>query len=373
MQSPSAHTLRSFKQEFDHLLTERFDARAQEFLAIAKDQEISDLVAQLRTILLSGGKRVRPFLVHQMFVALMQSTRGVGGASEQAALRVGVAVELFHIFALIHDDITDCGVLRHGEKTLHTFLRDRLVPHPNTARVSEGQAILLGDVVHAWSRAEVMEAVSPAAFDVLLRACLSLFDRMTNTVVIGQMLDVRTLALSEAPVEIIERKTLLKTAHYTVVNPLQLGALLAYGEENSVPQELQEWIRAFGEALGVAFQLQDDLIDLVGNNDAYGKNTLLDIREGQHTVLSTYIRQHSSVEDRASFDLLFGSASRGVPTFNEQQLTELRAVIERSGVVLYAQERIAELFARVDELVQVAPGDAAPWDALVETLRNRVH
>lgn len=347
------YDLAAFKRVLDPVLAERFAARLEGFRSFAADPTLESIVAHAGRIMLSGGKRVRPYLAYLSHLTL--------APDEEPLLRAYSSLEFFHAFALVHDDLMDRGSRRHGEPTIHEFARTILPAHANAPRAAEAQAILVGDLLYAWSRSELTMAVSP---DQLVDTTI-VFDAMADQVVAGQMLDVATITLDDPSPEMVDRKTLLKTGFYTFVDPMHLGGRLARHEDETY----YEWARRLGLRLGMAFQMQDDLLDARGADAEMGKRTLNDVREGQHTLLSAFVRAHGSAADRAALASAFGA---GEAPIDEEAV---RAAFERSGALDYAEARIAERLTEAEALVADAPFPAerrAPWQAFIERMRGRV-
>jgi geranylgeranyl diphosphate synthase type I len=173
---------------------------------------------------------------------------------------------------------------------------------------------------------------------------------MIDDVIAGQMLDVDLMSRSTADEALIRRKMELKTATYTFVRPLQIGLALAGGSE-----EFEGTLEKFGLSIGLAFQLQDDLLDLTSTEEALGKPAMNDISEGEHTLLSQYFFLHASDEDKEKLSALFGSGELGP---DDRAL--ILSMMERAGVVSYAQNELARNFLEGEDIVNAS---ALPEDA----------
>lgn len=220
-----------------------------------------------------GGKRVRPVLA-------LLGAEAMGGCAEQA-LSSGVAIELFQSAALIHDDIADASELRRGEPCLYRT-------H------GEGLAINAGDL--ALTRVfEVVLNDASLPGDRRLRVLDELV-RMERHTLEGQALDLgwardgRWDVTSSDYLYMIEGKT----AWYTVASPLRIGAVAAGADANAATGLIE-----LGRPAGLAFQLQDDLLNLVGDADAQGKDFRSDITEGKRTLAVVWALEHLDAEPRA--------------------------------------------------------------------------
>lgn len=248
----------------------------------------------------SGGKRVRPVLA-------LLGAEAVGGRAEDA-LSCAVAVELFQSAALVHDDIADEGELRRGEPCLHRT-------------IGMGLAINAGDL----ALTQVVEAL--LADDALddgrrLRAIGEVI-RMERHTLEGQALDlgwVRDARWDLTPDDYLYMVT-SKTAWYSAAVPLRVGALVGGGAE-----EAARGLEEVGLAAGVAFQLQDDLLNLVGDAEAQGKDLRSDVTEGKRTLAVVWALAHLGEADRAELVGLLGSR-----TTDAAELARAVELIERGG------------------------------------------
>lgn len=347
--SPDILSIGEFKEHFDPLLAQEFDRHLARASAFTRDEDCSSLLSHIKEIALGGGKRIRPYVAYLMY-------RTAGGVED--TLESLVAFEIFHTFALVHDDIIDRSPLRHGERSLHEYARKFVSGTPEKIdHLAEGLALLAGDLAFSWSRESFLRT-SPGA------QASSLFDDMIYAVVLGQMLDVKLMCAPDPSEAAIMEKTSLKTAEYTFVYPMRIGASLA-----GKGDEYMSWCKDIGTSLGIAFQLQDDLIDIVGNQKTAGKNVLQDIAEGQHTVFTAYVRAHGSEQDRDELARYFGK-----PLTDESRVA-LQTLFERSGAVAYGTARISDEIQRSKDaltLLEAGSSARAAWDELLTRMEHRI-
>lgn len=255
-----------------------FDARLRRFLARKQKEagkvgkEYAALVRYLAKYTLAGGKRLRPWL-------LCRGRRIAGGKSSVKANQAGLALELFHNFALIHDDIMDGADLRRGQPALHQQLtqwhRQRKW-RGDSQEFGIGMAILGGDMMLTWAD-ELINSLG-------LESVSSLYHEMKSELMIGQAEDVFLSKIKEIPARSrIINTALLKSARYSVEKPLLLGAAVAGREKQYRPL-----FRALAKPLGLAFQLRDDVLGMFGEKSTSGKSVGGDIREGKMTLLMYY-------------------------------------------------------------------------------------
>ena len=262
------------------------------------------LYAPLEGFTASGGKRVRPVLA-------LLGAEAVGGRAEDA-LSVAVAVELFQSAALIHDDIADESELRRGEPCLYRT-------------TGTGMAINAGDL--ALTRVfEVVLADESLDPELKVRALAELV-RMERHTLEGQALDlgwVRDGRWDVSPDDYLYMVT-SKTSWYTVASPLCLGALVGGGSA-----EAARGLLDLGISAGIAFQLQDDLLNLVGDADKQGKDFRSDVTEGKRTLAVVWAFEHLDAQKNRELVALLnqkttdpGELARAV------ELIELGGGIER--------------------------------------------
>ena len=220
----------------------------------------------------NGGKRHRPLICFAACLA-------VGGDMVRAT-SAAAAIEHFHSAALIHDDIADEAELRRGEPCMHL-----------TEGV--GLAINAGDLALSLVNGTV---VSDAGLDdaMKVRVITELID-MTRRTIEGQALDIgwaRDGRYDITPEDYLVMAT-HKTAHYSGAVPLAIGAIIGGGTESEI-----EALRNYGLDTGLAFQIQDDLLNLVGSEESTKKDFRNDITEGKRTLMVVHALQHSDRSDR---------------------------------------------------------------------------
>lgn len=216
-------------------------------------QEPKSLYEPMQYILDLGGKRIRPVLA-------LISAEGFGG-NVQDALSTAMAVEVFHNFTLLHDDIMDHALLRRGKPTVHE-------------KWNVNTAILSGDVM-VIKAYHYIENYEPEVFKSLTQ----LLTKTATEVCEGQQYDMDFEIQKEVTLPQYMEMIRLKTAVLLGAS-LQMGAIVA-----KASPENQQKIYDFGEQIGLAFQLQDDFLDTFGNVETFGKQIGGDIVENKKTWL----------------------------------------------------------------------------------------
>lgn len=306
------------------------------------------LAAQVRALVGAGGKRLRPAFTYW-------GHRATGEAHDDRVLRVAAAMELLHTFALVHDDVMDRSDRRRGRPTAQVALaerhrRDGLAG--DSAWYGVSAALLAGDLAFVW--ADQLLETAGLGEDAMGRA-RQVFSTLRTEVVGGQALDLHLSQAPEADEAAAQRVALLKSARYTVTRPLQLGAVLAPRAESpgagagaagldaagpvADPAVLRT-LAAYGDAVGLALQMRDDVLGLFGDPAVTGKSRLDDLREGKRTVLVLRALDLAGGRDRA---LLAGTL--GNPDLDERDAAACRAVVARSGALASVEALIENRLA----------------------------
>ncbi|MFF4185427.1 polyprenyl synthetase family protein [Streptomyces sp. NPDC001691] len=296
----------------------------------------------LRHFLNGGGKRVRP-----LYCCL--GWRLVDNAPfTHEVLRAAAGLELFHTFALLHDDLIDSSDSRHDRPTAHHVFRQH-GPHGRHQWFGESAAILLGDLCEVWS-AELLGALDATAGPRVARTTL---DQMRGELVIGQYLDLCASGGELGSVEDALQVIHYKTTKYTVERPLQIGAALAGAD-----QAVLDACAAYALPLGEAFQMYDDLEDVVVDSAKPGV-TGNDLREGKHTVVLALALQKATAAQAGRLRELIGN-----PSLDEDQLAEARALIASTGAPDEVRRLVVERRHQALDILATAPFHPAAKRAL---------
>ncbi len=252
----------------------------------------------------NGGKRHRPLICFAACVA-------VGGDVRKAASAAS-AIEHFHTAALIHDDIADEATLRRGEPCLH--LTEGI-----------GLAINAGDLALSLVNGSVVK--DPNLSDAIKVRVVTELIEMTRRTIEGQALDLgwaRDKRYDITPEDYLVMAT-HKTAHYSGAVPLAIGAIIGGGTEAQI-----EALRNYGLDTGLAFQIQDDLLNIEGDPETVGKDFCSDITEGKRTLMVVHALQNSAQRDRL-IEILSSK------TTDLTVLAEAVSIMRESGSIEYAR------------------------------------
>lgn len=329
------YSLKEFKKNFDPVLEEFLEKRISEFSKNTSDTFIKDFVSYSKTLTLAGGKRVRPYIAYVMYVTN-------GGKDIKNAIKLFISLEIFHMFALIHDDIMDKQNKRHGVETIHAYVLKKLREQKRTGdiqNVAKAYGILIGDLFFSW----VTEILSynKSFPQENISKINSIFYKMVDEVVLGQIIDIDITIRQNVSYKLISDKTRLKTSRYTFVRPMQIGAHLA-NPNNS----LDEYCEILGTKLGIAFQIQDDLLDIIGDPDILEKNILRDVSDHQHTFFTNYVFENGSMEQKEKFLKYFGKE------LNENEQKEVIKIFIKSGAIAAGKKIITKNLNDAKETIQ---------------------
>ena len=223
-----------------------------------------------------GGKRIRPILCvlgNELFSEITED-----------AWSLATAIELFHNFTLIHDDMMDAAALRRGMQTVHT-------------KYGDNTALLTGDVmlIRAY---EKLQNINPA----YLPKILSLFNTTAREVCEGQQLDMDFEKMPSVTLDAYIQMITLKTSVLLAAS-LEMGAILG----GATPGNCKH-VYEFGKNLGIAFQIQDDYLDAFGDPEKFGKEVGGDIRQNKKTFLLLHALEVATPDQRAKLDTLLESS-----------------------------------------------------------------
>ncbi|WP_152209924.1 polyprenyl synthetase family protein [Bifidobacterium cebidarum] len=325
----TVNDLSIIEPRISELVRELTDAPSTGEVAAALKPVMAEVVAQAVTSS-QGGKRLRALLSLDAFDLLAPAQYAAG--RREAMIDLACAIEVFQTAALVHDDIIDESDLRRGKPSAHRALETTV----HNTSIGRGLGLMLGDIL-ATACIEIARRAAEQLNngDAIVEAFLT----MQREVEIGQVLDLGVemtplndpQALVEASLNVFR----WKTASYTTIAPLLL-ALLAAGVE---PAEAKRQALAVGEPLGLAFQLADDLLDVIGSSRHTGKPVGGDIREGKRTVLLADALQSAHADEQQELRDMFEAPHR-----DERQVERAIALFESTGAINHSRERIQALW-----------------------------
>jgi octaprenyl-diphosphate synthase len=284
------------------------------------------LIAEVNGHLLQmQGKMFRP--------TLLLLAEEASGARDERAETLAAVVELIHLATLVHDDSVDHSVLRRGMPTINALFSHQV-------------SVIMGDYLYSRAVVELTRLGDIEPLRVL--------SRVTNEMTVGEMRQLMAhepLAFSEPEYDLLIRA---KTASL-LSGACEVGALRAEPRERDA-------LRRFGEALGMAFQIVDDLLDYTGEETVTGKPSGNDLREHKVTLPLIYALGQFTADARRELGALMAA-----PEPSEQQISRAIQLVADSGGLEYARERAHRLAAEAEREL-----DALPQSAARETLRDSI-
>jgi geranylgeranyl diphosphate synthase type I len=272
----------------------------------------------------AGGKRIRPFLT-------MISCESVSGDAKKV-LPFAAGLELMHNFTLIHDDIMDHSMLRRKLPAVHV-------------KFGEPTAILSGDLLFAKS----FEAILGTSVDFsILKQLQQDFIDCVIAICEGQQLDL----------EFEKQKTVTEPIYLDMISK-KTGALFELSAKGGGligggnPQEIAA-LKIYGMALGLAFQIWDDYLDMSSNTTTLGKDIGNDIRNGKKTLIAVHCLSHAADKQKKVLDNIFGNRSA-----SERDVAKVYDLFQELGSVEYARQRALHYIDQgKDAITVLKPSDA---------------
>ena len=246
-------------------LYEKFSAGLKKFLSLFPSD---GLYAPIHYLLNIHGKRIRPLLALSVCEA--------EGSSIEKAMPAAIAVELFHNFTLMHDDIMDKAPLRRGQLTVHKVY-------------GEDAAILSGDAMFTLASISLQDVNESALLEIL-----KIYNRTSREVCEGQQLDMEYENMNDVTTEHYLEMIRLKTSVLLACS-CAMGAISAGASKERV----ELWYK-FGEQTGLAFQIKDDLLDTFGNSEITGKKVGGDILSEKKTFIWLYTQAKGMLPENLS-------------------------------------------------------------------------
>lgn len=282
----------------------------QEFLAYKEAQNLTrepqNLYEPIRYILSLGGKKIRPVLT--LMAASLFSD------DYKKALPAAYAIEMFHNFTLVHDDIMDDAPLRRSKQTVHE-------------KWNINTGILSGDAMLILAY-QYFENYPPLIFQKLAK----LFSKTALEVCDGQQLDVDFETRNDVSIEEYIKMISLKTS-VLIGAALKMGAIVNESSEKDA-----EILYDFGLNLGIAFQLQDDYLDTYGNPETFGKQVGGDIMENKKTYLYLKALELSSTEDANLLNKLYQSKLDD----NQEKIKLVKQIFDKYEIPTSIKDQIAD-------------------------------
>lgn len=294
----------------------------------------------------AGGKRIRPFLVVNLYQAY-------GGHDVQSIIPIASAWELLHASVLIHDDIIDRDLVRHGQSNVAGRYLDTYGPvaGDDAGHYADSAALLAGDLLISAAHDAVYQ--SSLSADQKIQVSQQLHEAMM-VVAGGELLDVEAALypIDRAQIEAIAQ---YKTAGYSFQSPMKCGASLA----GAASDELGK-LDKLGLELGIVFQLVDDLLGAYGVADETGKPVDSDIREKKRTLLVQAARKNLDEQKSERLRELYDQSH----PLSDTEIDEIRQLLDGAGARAAVEAEVADRVARAKTLIDDLSIDTEYKDVL---------
>ncbi|MCJ7804811.1 polyprenyl synthetase family protein [Patescibacteria group bacterium] len=320
-----------YSKKIDKLLNQFFS------LEIKKSSKItpvgSDMWQKFEKFV-KGGKRIRGGLVKLGYECFRK-------ANGNKILPASAAVEIIHGSMLIHDDIIDQSILRHNIPTIHrqyVTLHQKHHQKGDLSHYGESMAIVVGIIgyfgaIKLFNKSTVNPNLKTKAFNQLASFLI-------NTGY-GEALDVDlAYRLKVVENDVIKIHT-YKTSYYTFIGPLKIGGALAGAGENQLKK-----FEDYGTPIGIAYQLQDDILGIFGTEEKLGKPIGDDIKEGKNTLLYTRAIKNGNSQQKKRLKSLWGKKNISL-----KEIEEARTIIKKTGSLAYSQNLASQLVKKGRKVV----------------------
>jgi len=297
---------------------EKIELEIKEYLSYLCNKKIRNAAAYMIN---AGGKRIRPFL-------LVLAYKAVGGEYVNQVIPLGVVIEFIHTWTLVHDDIIDKSEMRRNLPTIHT-------------KWDGNTALLTGDALNhlaylLLAKTDIDKETISKIVEIIAKASLELID--------GEMMDVdfekRVDITEKEYFEMVKKKTgaLIKSA-------VKIGA--------TVGTKDQEKIRAledYGELIGIAFQIKDDLLDLMADKEKLGKDIGRDIKQGKRTLMVIHTFNNGAPKN---VNRLISILSK--KDLSGEEIGEALNILKKEGSIEYAQQVLLKLIRKTKNTLNKLP------------------
>lgn len=345
--------LAKLKADIDAELERQFDKEIGK--ALKEDLMMADALTQAKKITLAGGKRIRGAILCWAYFS-------VGGRERKKILKVAAAMELVHLFLLVHDDIMDRGNLRHGEKTLNAFFANRKIAGEDAEHFGNSMAIIAGDMLSVMANRIIAEAGFDGETTTKVHANLQ---SIVATTIIGQFQDMAIAYGKNATENDVLSMYCNKTARYTFEGPMHLGVKLAGCSDKKVFRSFS----SYAIPLGIGFQVQDDILGMFGSAKKIGKSGASDIEEGKQSILVVKAREGAGKDGKKQLDGILGKKN-----LKQSEIELFRDIVKKTGSLEYARKMAKSNLAkgkRAMEKAVILPEAKNFFLGLVEYLEKR--
>lgn len=327
------NTLSKFRDELNIELAKFFDVYYSKNKYLPNHNRHA--IKILKEYILRGGKRYRAALMYFTYLY-------TGGKSKKAILNASMFMEFLQAYALIHDDIIDQSELRRGKPTLHKIyekIHEYQYEKQDPVHFGEAMGINLGDICAHIG----FNILTDSKFPIKNKLeAIKVAHELSQILYQGQLLDIVSEVEPAVTIEEVNNIQKYKTAVYSFKLPMYLGAVLA-GHHPSKLNALDK----YSINCGIAYQIQDDILGLFGEEEVTGKSSTSDVREGKQTLLIIKALEKSTEEETALIERSLGNSNLKMSTFNK-----IRQIVKDTGSLEYSEHLSYDLVTDAQKAVK---------------------
>ncbi len=326
---------RPYHQDILHKVHQELESFFDKKIEEAKndDQVLVEMIEVLKEFTLRGGKRVGPMMVVLGYqLAKKYSNQEDKTISEKMLIQAACAVEIHHLYLLNLDDMADRDVLRHGGKTLEEFYKTETFKEWQD---SDHHGRTFSSIAGALLNSYTFEILRTSGFpaDRITASIEAITKQLFSDTVVGWQ--IQYFQNNESITTVSEERFLkgleFVTSRYKFVGPLMMGLTLCLSEKDSHFHELKRIYNEYGKHVGIAFQIQDDILGLFGNSETMGKAVGNDVREGKKTLLMQYAYAHGTDDEKQFIEEVIGKP------LSQTELEKLQEIVTKTGSLEYSQ------------------------------------
>lgn len=321
-----------YKAEIDKELKEFLGKERENAKSISPS--LFDMAEHVEEFNLRGGKRLRPVLLIHGFKCFQKENKEI--------LKASLSIELLEAYLLMHDDIMDDDALRRGKpstwKTFETIHKQKKWSG-SARKFGETTAIIAGDICCSLATEAIAKTNFPAELKI---KAIQALNRINVNTGYGQALDVISEVkegINESDIMLVHK---LKTSKYTVEGPLHIGAILGGASEKDL-----QVLSNYGIPVGQAFQIQDDILGMFGDEEKLGKPADSDLKEGKKTLLILEALKNGSKEQKEKIIMALGNKNA-----SKEMVEQVRQVIKETGSLDYSKKLAKKLAKKGKKVMQ---------------------
>lgn len=312
-------------KDYKYLINEELENYFNNKIKNIKNNIIKDLLIYIKGYTLRGGKRIRPLLIINSYKCFKDYN--------EELIKASLFIELIQTYLLIHDDVMDRDDLRRGGPTIHKIYSD--IKKDN--HFGNSMAINAGDLVCSF----VYDSIIDLKFDEKIKfKVINEINKLLEFEVHGQILDIFYDSHSDLKEEDIIKIYSLKTAPYTSIFPLRIGAIFSEASDNDL-RTLEE----IGMKIGIAFQIKDDNLSIFGE-EKIGKCLYNDIKEGKKTLIFVKALELCNQRDKEFLKGYYGKEN-----IMKENIEEIKRIFIESGSLDYCNKLSKKLLEESKRLL----------------------